>query len=72
MFEPGQPKESEEGWDKNQTGPSPIHCQGCTGSAADVIINLETLKKIGVVDEDFPMIKKKNLKKVQKNFQMWQ
>ena len=27
------------------------------GSAADVIINLETLKKMGVVDEDFPKIK---------------
>ena len=36
------------------------------GSAADVIINLETLKKMGVVDEDFPKIKKKNVKKVQK------
>ena len=27
------------------------------GSAADVIINLETLKKMGVVNEDFPKIK---------------
>ena len=27
------------------------------GSAADVIMNLETLKKMGVVDEDFPKIK---------------
>ena len=27
------------------------------GSAADVIINLETLKKMDVIDEDFPKIK---------------
>ena len=27
------------------------------GSAGDVIINLETLKRMGVVDEDFPKIK---------------
>ena len=32
------------------------------GSAADVIINLETLKKMGVVDEDFPKIKNKKFK----------
>ena len=33
------------------------------GSAADVIINLETLKKMGVVDEDFPKIKNEKFEK---------
>ena len=32
------------------------------GSAADVIINLETLKKMGVVDKDFPKIKNEKFK----------
>ena len=32
------------------------------GSAADVIINLETLKKMGVVDEDFLKIKNTKFK----------
>ena len=32
------------------------------GSAADVIINLDTLKKMGVVDEDFPKIKNNKFK----------
>ena len=32
------------------------------GSSADVIINLETLKRMGVVDEDFPKVKNSKFK----------
>ena len=42
------------------------------GSAADVIINLETLKNMGVVDEDFPKIKNNKFEEVQKNcWMLW-
>merc|ERR1712081_71367 len=41
------------------------------GSASDIIINLETLKLMGVVDENFPRVKNSKFEEGAENFLIW-